>query len=33
MADDLNDAALDNFAKLLIGQPSEFRRYRTVLPR
>lgn len=31
-ADELNDARLDDFAKLLIGQPSEFRRYRTVLP-
>lgn len=31
-ADALSDASLDDFAKILIGQPSEFRRYRTVLP-
>jgi hypothetical protein len=32
-ADDLNDSSLDEFAKVLIGQPSGFRRFRTVLPR
>ena len=31
-ADDLNDASLDEFAKVLIGQPSGFRRFRAVLP-
>jgi hypothetical protein len=33
-ADELTEAMVEEFAKVLIGQPSEFtRRYRTVLPR
>lgn len=33
-ADDVNEAVLEELAKLLLGQPSEFtKKYRTVLPR
>jgi len=32
-ADEISEAVLEDFAKLLIGQPSAFRRFRTVLPR
>lgn len=32
-ADELNEAALEELAKMLLGQPSDFRRYRTVLTR
>ena len=33
-ADELTEAMVEEFAKLLLGQPNDFaRRYRTVLPR
>jgi hypothetical protein len=32
-ADDVNDAMLDEIGKMILGHPSELRRFRTVLPR